>query len=108
MIDVPTLRLLVDLALAISLGELLWSAWRTPPGRARLAVLAHLGAGLGLMLALRFSLAREPGDATTAAVLVCLTLAGLSHLIDVRLRLSAGTAACPAGANPVALKGRSP
>ncbi|MDP4301384.1 PIN domain-containing protein [Leptothrix discophora] len=83
------LRLLVDVALLISVAELLWSLWRLPPGGRRAALLANLGAGLALMLGLRLSLS-EPGPAGHWAILACLALAGLSHLIDVRLRGSAG------------------
>jgi hypothetical protein len=106
-IDTPTLRLLVDLALAISVSELLWSLWRSPPGRARGAVLANLGAGLGLMLGLRLSLSGL-SDGMAWAVLACLSLAGTAHLIDVRLRLKAATAPCPVGTEPVATRGPTP
>ncbi len=107
MIDAPTLRLLVDVALAISVAELLWSLGRAPSGPARRAVLANLAAGLALMMGLRLSLS-GPAEQMAWAVLACLTLAGLAHLIDVRLRLSAGTAPCPAGTNSDARKGTLP
>lgn len=107
LIDAALLRGLVDLALFISAAELAWSVWRAPAGSARLAVAAHLCAGLGLMLALRLSLSGPP-ERTAWAVLVCLSLAGLAHLIDVRLRLAAGAAPCPVGTEPIALKETAP
>jgi hypothetical protein len=107
LLDAATLRLLVDVALAISVTELLWSTWRAPSGAARRAVLAHLAAGLGLMLGLRLSLSGPP-EQVAWAVLACLSVAGLAHLIDVRLRLSAGPVSCPVGTEPEALKGPAP
>lgn len=105
-LDASTLRLLVDVALAISVAELLWSLWRAPSGVARRAVLANLAAGLGLMLGLRLSLS-GPSGPTAWAVLLCLSVAGLAHLIDLRLRLAAGAAPCPVGTEADALKGPS-
>jgi hypothetical protein len=106
-IDAATLRLLVDVALAISVAELLWSLARAGSGPARRALLANLTAGLGLMLGLRLSLSGAP-EQTAWAVLACLSVAGLAHLIDVRLRLSAGPAPCPVGTEDDALKGPAP
>ncbi|MGY0195775.1 hypothetical protein ACWA7J_11965 [Leptothrix sp. BB-4] len=103
LIDAPTLRLLVDVALAISVAELLWSLWRAPSGPARRAVLANLAAGLGLMLGLRLSLSGpgDPSGPTAWAVLACLGVAGLAHLIDVRLRLAAGPPPARSARNPM-------
>ena len=79
----PALLLhLVDLALLISVAELLWLLARSPAGLPRLAVLANLGAGLALMLALRLSLAGQ-GLWPVAACLLC---AGLAHVLDLTLR----------------------
>ncbi len=73
---------LVDLALLISVAELLWLLVRSPAGLSRLALLANLGAGLALMLALRLSLAGQ-GLWPVAA---CLSCAGLAHVLDLALR----------------------
>ena len=73
----------VDLALVLSLLELgWWLAQRRP--------VAHLGAGLGLMVALRLALgASAPLDvASSLGVLLGLSAAGLAHLTDLRRRFS--------------------
>jgi hypothetical protein len=104
LVDAATLRLLVDVALAISVAELLWSLWRAPAGVARRAVLAHLAAGLGLMLGLRLSLNLSltgPSGLTAWAVLACLSVAGLALLIDVRLRHAAGPPPARSARNPM-------
>jgi hypothetical protein len=77
--DDDLLRWMVDLALAVSVAELLVRTWRAP---APLAVAVHLLAGLGLMLALRLQLAQ----AGLVPVAACLAGAGLAHAIDARRR----------------------
>lgn len=72
---------LVDLALLISTVELLWRLLRTPAGQRPWAPLAHLGAGLALMLALRLGLT----GAGLWPVAGCLALSGLAHALDAIL-----------------------
>lgn len=84
--ELAWLRPLVDLALAISLLELLWllsGAGRRHGLRPqRLPLLANLGSGLLLMLALRLAL----GGSAAWAIALCLAASGLAHGLDLRLR----------------------
>ncbi len=77
--------LLIDLAIAITLFELLAFAlyhWRTGRGMAPRDFLPNLGAGLALMFALRAVLSAAGWGWVAAGLL----LAGLSHAADVRRR----------------------
>ena len=77
--------LLVDLAIAITLFELLVLAlyhWRTGRGLAPRDLLPNLGAGLALMFALRAVLSASGWGWVAAGLL----LAGLAHAADVRRR----------------------
>jgi hypothetical protein len=81
----PNVQQLLDIAIAITLVEvlLLWLYHRyTGAGLAPRAYLFNVTAGLALMLAARFSLAGLPW----VWALVCLLLAGLAHLADMRRR----------------------
>lgn len=110
----PLLLHLVDLALALSAAELAWRLWRGwrgwrrgrrpdhPSTAARAAMPgmtpAHLLAGLGLMGALRLALA----GAEPWAVALCLSGAGLAHLVsafglNVFVRRSRADLRCQAG-----------
>ncbi|KRA67629.1 MULTISPECIES: hypothetical protein [unclassified Roseateles] len=80
LIDAQLLLYLVDLVLAVSLIELLWLCLRRPTGLANLA--PNLLAGLSLTLALRLSLV----GSASALIVLCLTAAGLSHLLDLLAR----------------------
>lgn len=72
----------VDLALLISTAELLWLLSRRSTSREQLALLAHLGAGLALMMALRLGLA----GAGLWPVASCLACSGMAHVFDSILR----------------------
>jgi hypothetical protein len=75
MLDAELTLNLVDLALMISAAELLWLSWAGPVGRERLSRVAHLAAGLALMVALRLALTGAVGWPIAA----CLALSGLAH-----------------------------
>lgn len=80
MTEAALLLHLVDLVLAVSLIELLWLLLRRPTGLPNLA--PNLLAGLSLTLALRLSLV----GANLAWIVLCLALAGVSHLLDLLAR----------------------
>ncbi len=71
---------LVDLVLLVNLSELLWLVLRRPAGWAHR--LPNACAGLSLALALRLGLA----GAGLLWVAPCLMAAGLSHVLDLRVR----------------------
>jgi len=79
------LALLVNGAIVITLAEIGWLMWlakhRLPKG----PLLPNLLAGLGLLAALRLSLA----DAGLAWVALALAAAGVAHLLDLRARRKA-------------------
>jgi len=96
MTEAALLLHLVDVALLVSVAELLWLLVRSPARLPRLALLANLGAGLSLMLALRLSLAGH-GLWPVAA---CMSCAGLAHVLDLALRRrGVGQTTTPDGAS---------
>jgi hypothetical protein len=92
---------LVNLVLMVALAEAAWLLWRgRRAGRPAGPLLANLGAGLALMLALRLVLA----DLAWPWVAACLAGAGLAHGLDLRARwASLGSARRAAEAEPAAL-----
>lgn len=93
MSDEALLARLVDVALFVSLAELFWRLWRQPAGEARGPLLAHLGAGLALMVALRLTLA----GAGLWPVAACLACSGIAHVVDSGLRRRIAARSCRPG-----------
>lgn len=81
----PRLASVVDLALAIIAVELLLIglSLRRRPGASRAGLLPTVLSGLGLLLALRSTLA----GAAPALTLAALSFGGLAHVADLVLRL---------------------
>ena len=83
MSDELLLRWLVDGVLGVALVEAAWLLWRSQRADRPIGpLLANLGAGLALMLALRLAL----GGAAWFWIAACLALAGVAHLLDLRAR----------------------
>lgn len=85
----PGARVLVDVAIAITLVELVVLSllhWRTGRGVPARALLPNVTAGLCLMAALRASLTGAPWGWMAAGLLA----AGLAHAVDVRRRWRTG------------------
>lgn len=76
---------IVDLILGLTMLEgmlLIAYRWRTGRGLATAAVLSNLLAGIGLLLAMRGAMA----EAWWGWIALCLSMAGLAHLADLRRR----------------------